>query len=412
MERRVPGLRASFARVAAAALATVLCAGCGGGGGGGTSASPAADPDAGLTRLEVIGKRIFFDTTLSNPPGQSCAGCHDAATAFAGNFGSTEGVPFAADRATLGLRNTPTAMYASFTPAFGMVTVNGHLVASGGQFLDGRAATLEDQARMPFLAAGEMNLVDANQLADRLARSPYALLMAKEFGLEVFSHPGWAMDAAVSAIAAFERTAEFAPFSSKFDNSRYGAATLSELEKEGQRLFADPNKGNCSNCHAFKADATRASELLFTDFSYHNIGVPRNMRIPANGDAAFFDLGLCGPRRTAVADESLCGAFKVPTLRNVNRKRAFMHNGFFTSLRDVVAFYASRDSTPTRWYVYGTQFDDVPARFRANIDLALVPFQPAAAMPVRLDEHEIDAITAFLRTLDDGFGASRVPGSR
>jgi cytochrome c peroxidase len=235
--------------------------------------------------------------------------------------------------------------------------------------------------------------------------------MTREFGLGVFSDAQVAMDSAVSAIAAFERTAEFAPFSSKFDNSLAGRSALTELEKEGLRLFADPNKGNCSNCHAFKADATRASELLFTDFSYHNIGVPRNMRIPANGDAAFFDLGLCGPRRTALSDESLCGAFKVPTLRNVARKRAFMHNGFFTSLRDVVAFYASRDSTPSRWYVYGTQFDDVPARFRANVDLTAVPFQPAAAMPLRLDEHEIDAITAFLRTLDDGYGASRVPGA-
>ncbi len=347
-----------------------------------------------------------------HPAGQSCAGCHDAATAFAGNFGSTQGVPFAADRTTLGLRNTPTAMYASFTPVFSVVTVNGRRVASGGQFLDGRAATLEDQARMPFLAAGEMNLVDADQLADRLARSSYALLMAKEFGLEVFTHPGWAMDAAVSAIAAFERTAEFAPFSSKYDSSLAGKVKLSALEREGLALFADPLKGNCSQCHAFKADATRATEVLFTDFTYHNLGVPRNMRIPANGAAAFFDMGLCGPRRTAIDNETMCGAFKVPTLRNVSRKRAFMHNGFFTELRDVVSFYATRDSTPTRWYVYGTQFDDVPTRFRANVDLSQVPFQPAAAMPVRLTEHEIDAITAFLRTLDDGYGDSHVKGTR
>jgi cytochrome c peroxidase len=404
------GLRLRSARVAIAALAVSLCAGCGGGGGG-TPAASAPDPEASLTRLELIGTRIFFDTTLSNPAGQSCGGCHDPAAAFAGNFGSVQGVPFAADGTTLGLRNTPTAMYASFTPAFAVVTVNGHLVASGGQFLDGRAATLEDQARMPFFAAGEMNLVDAAQLGERLARAPYALLMAREFGLDVFSNPQTALDSAVRAIAAFERTADFAPFSSKFDNSRYGAATLTELEKEGLALFDDPMKGNCSHCHAFKANALRPSELLFTDFSYHNLGVPRNMRVPSNGDAAFFDLGLCGPRRAALEDETLCGAFKVSTLRNVNRKRAFMHNGFFTSLRDVVAFYATRDSTPTRWYVYGTQFDDMPARFRGNVDLALVPFQPAAAMPLRLDEHEIDAITAFLRTLDDGYGASRVPGT-
>lgn len=397
--------------LAAVTIALALCAGCGGGGGGGTAAAPPPDSDAGLTQLEVIGKRIFFDTSLSNPPGQSCAGCHDPANAFAGNFGSDTGVPLAADRFTLGLRNTPTAMYASFTPPFSIATVGARLVPNGGQFLDGRAASLEEQAGMPFFSAGEMNLVDATELANRLARAPYALLMAKEFGLGVFSDGQVARDAATRAIAAFERSAEFAPFSSKYDNARVGAAVLTDLEKEGLRLFDDPQKGNCTSCHAFKASATHAAELLFTDFSYHNIGVPRNMRIPSNHDAAFFDLGLCGPRRLALADETLCGAFKVPTLRNVARKRAFMHNGFFTSLRDVVAFYASRDSTPTRWYVYGTQFDDVPVRFRANVDLTLVPFQPAAAMPVRLDEHEIDAITAFLRTLDDGYGDSHVPGA-
>ena len=391
----------------------MLCAGCGGGGGGaGSSAAPAPDNgEASLTRLELIGKRIFFDTTLSNPAGQSCAGCHDPAMAFAGNFGSVAGVPFGADGRTLGLRNTPTAMYASFTPRFSVTTMGARLVPHGGQFLDGRAASLEEQAGMPFLAAGEMNLVDASELANRLARAPYALLMAGEFGLGVFSDSRLAMDSATRAIAAFERTAQFAPFSSKFDNSRAGAVELTALEKEGLRLFDDPQKGNCSKCHAFVAKATRPADLLFTDFSYHNIGVPRNMRIPANADAAFFDLGLCGPRRTALADEALCGAFKVPTLRNVARKRAFMHNGFFTSLREVVAFYATRDSTPSRWYAAGSHFDDLPANFRGNVDLAMVPFQPSPALPVRLDEHEIDAITAFLQTLDDGYGASRAPGT-
>ena len=397
--------------IALAAASLALCAGCGGGGGS-SSAPPAPDNgEASLTRLELIGKRIFFDTTLSNPAGQSCAGCHDPATAFAGNFGSTTGVPLAADRVTLGLRNTPTAMYASFTPAFSVAATGPRLAASGGQFLDGRAASLEEQATMPFFSAGEMNLVDSVELANRLGRAPYALLMAKEFGLDVFSDGARALQAAARAIAAFERTAEFAPFSSKFDNSLHGSAVLSALEKEGLQLFADPQKGNCTKCHAFN-EATRApAELLFTDFTYHNLGVPRNMRIPANGDPAFFDLGLCGPRRVALADEAVCGAFKVPTLRNVARKRAFMHNGFFTSLREVVAFYATRDSDPGHWYAYGVHFDDVPAPLRANVDMTLVPFQPSAAMPLRLGEHEIDAITAFLQTLDDGYGASHVPGT-
>jgi cytochrome c peroxidase len=256
-----------------------------------------------------------------------------------------------------------------------------------------------------------MNLVDPVELANRLARASYALLMAKEFGLGVFSAGDTALHAAARAIAAFERTADFAPFSSKFDASLHGAATLTDLEKEGLRLFDDPQRGNCTSCHAFSVGTPHPADLLFTDFTYHNLGVPRNVRIPSNGDAAFFDLGLCGPKREALADETLCGAFKVPTLRNVARKRAFMHNGFFTSLRDVVSFYATRDSTPARWYAYGVHFDDTPAYMRVNIDMSLVPFQPSGAMPVRLGEHEIDAITAFLQTLDDGYGASHVPGT-
>ena len=79
-----------------------------------------------------------------------------------------------------------------------------------------------------------------------------------------------------------------------------------------------------------------------------------------------------------------------------------MHNGFFSSVRDAVAFHATRHTTPARWYPSGMTFDDLPAAFRANVDLTVI----------RLDEHGIDAITAFLATLDDGFGASRIPGAR
>ena len=88
-----------------------------------------------------------------------------------------------------------------------------------------------------------------------------------------------------------------------------------------------------------------------------------------------------------------------------------MHNGFFTNLRDVVAFYATRDTTPSRWYPAGTYLNDLPAAYRANVDVALAPFRPAAGTTARLNDHEIDAITAFLGALDDGYGRSRVPGT-
>jgi cytochrome c peroxidase len=172
------------------------------------------------------------------------------------------------------------------------------LLPIGGQFLDGRAAGLEQQARMPFFAAGEMNLANDAELSTRLANAAYAPLMLEEFGAAIFADPKAAVDAATRAIAAFERTAAFAPFSLKFDGSLAGTAVLSDLEREGLLLFNDTQKGNCTRCHAFQSRATRIpAELLFTNFEYNNIGVPRNARIPANADPAFFDLGLCGPRR-------------------------------------------------------------------------------------------------------------------
>ena len=371
-----------------ACLAAMAISGCGV---ENSAVAPAATGDAKLSRLESIGQKLFLDITLSNPPGQSCGSCHDAATGFSGNFGSTAGVPLGADGSSLGLRNTPTAAYASFTPAFTLTTTGTHKVANGGLFLDGRAASLEEQAGMPFFGAGEMNLPSRAELAARLANAAYAPLMLDEFGGDLFTDPDRVLRAVTSAIAAFERSADFAPFSSKFDHWVAGEVALSDLEKEGLALFDNPLKGNCSKCHAFDPASRIGSKLLFTDFSYHNLGVPRNPLIPANADPAFFDLGLCGPRRARVADDSLCGAFKVPTLRNVARRSAFMHNGVFTKLRDAVAFHATRDVAP-----------DLPAALRVNVD----------ATQVRLDGREIDAITAFLATLDDGFGAPRAPGAR
>jgi cytochrome c peroxidase len=381
-------------------VSAIAIAGCGGGGSA-PRAMPESD-EAGLTRLELIGKRLFFDIALSKPAGQSCGSCHDPATGFSGNFGSISGVPLAADGAMLGLRNTPTASYARFTPEFTLTTLGSRQVANGGQFLDGRATSLEAQAGMPFFSAGEMNLANAAELSTRLANASYAPLMLEEFGAGIFADPDVLLRSATRAIAAFERTQAFAPFSSKLDHVMAGDAALSDLEQEGLALFVDPLKGNCTKCHAFEPASRDAMKLLFTDFSYRALGVPRNARIPANADPAFFDLGLCGPRRERVADDNLCGAFKVPTLRNVARRGSFMHNGFFSSVRDAVAFHATRDTAPARWYTSGMAFDDLPAVFRANVDLTVI----------RLDERGIDAITAFLSTLDDGFGASRIPGAR
>ena len=372
---------------AARGAAWVVALALGGCGDPAPNTSLAAD-EAGLSRLELIGKNLFFDTSLSNPPGQSCASCHDPLTGFSGNFGSDAGVPFAADGITLGMRNTPTAAYARFAPAFSVTREGTRQVARGGQFLDGRAASLEEQAGIPLFAGGEMSLASPAELSARVAAAPYAGLLKAEFGDAIFDEPVLVLRAVTGAIAAFERSERFAPFSSRFDRWLAGEAQLSLQEAEGLALFADPAKGNCSGCHAFVPGSRATSDLLFTDFRYYNLGVPRNARIPANADGTFFDLGLCGPRRESVSDERLCGAFKVPTLRNVARKSAFMHNGVFSSLRDAVAFHARRDLSAA----------DMPAAYRVNIEPVVVPFG--------LEDREIDAITAFLGALDDGAAAT------
>lgn len=387
-------------RLVMAVFAGTLAA-CGGG-----EPEPAPPDEVGLTRLEVLGKRLFFDASLSVPPGQSCASCHDPALAFSGNNGTTAGVALGADGRSLGLRNTPTAMYARFAPAFGMEDTDGGSIPVGGQFLDGRAASLEIQAAQPFFAPDEMNNPSAAALTTKVAVASYAELFREEWGALVFENPDATMKAIAASIAAFERTERFAPFSSKFDHVGAGLAQYSALEQRGLDLFLDPEKGNCAACHVANPASRNPADSLFTDYTYDNLGVPRNARIPANADPAFFDLGLCGPRRSAPGgDETLCGAFKVPTLRNVGKRVALMHNGYFTRLRDAVAFYATRDTDPARWYPGGVPFDDLPPGYHANVNRSEAPYDRNPGDAPRLDDAEIDAIVAFLGTLTDGYGA-------
>jgi cytochrome c peroxidase len=228
-----------------------------------------------------------------------------------------------------------------------------------------------------------------------------------------------AYDHLADAIAAFERTSVFAPFSSKFDAYLRGSAQLTDAEAHGFALFADPEKGNCIACHAGNVDSRDPHDWLFTDFTYDNLGVPRNAAIPDNDDPSHFDLGLCA--RSGLADRlpcsvtepaafvaALCGAFKVPTLRNVARTAPYMHNGYFKQLRDVVSFYVTRDTNPERWYPVaadGTtaKFNDLPPAYQANVNTEEVPYDRQPGDSPRLDDCEVDDVVAFLGTLSDGY---------
>ncbi|NBS98257.1 MAG: cytochrome-c peroxidase, partial [Betaproteobacteria bacterium] len=104
-----------------------------------------------------------------------------------------------------------------------------------------------------------------------------------------------------------------------------------------------------------------------------------------------------------ISIEKYCGTFKMPSLRNVAEREAFMHNGFFTKLRDVVSFYATRNSDPKRWYGTAGVPNDLPAAYLPNILQDRVPFNRSANAGPALTEREIDDLVAFLGTLSDGF---------
>lgn len=387
------------------ALATTVLTGCGGG----------RDLEAIDTPLADLGQRLFNDTNLSEPHGTACAACHRPSAGFAGNNGSTIGVALGSSHDSLGLRNAMSNSYASFVPPFEFVTVNGEFEAIGGLFWDGRAKTLADQALGPLLNALEMNNSSKRAVVDKVAASGYASAFQAVFGGDIFSSANTelAFNNIGKAIAAFENSAQLNSFSSKFDAMVRGQTALSASETRGMALFRDPGKGNCAACHLMNSSSSRPEDSLFTDFTYYANGVPRNAAIPRNADPTFFDLGLCGPDRTApslsitapagMTIESFCGKFRMPTLRNVAERPAYMHNGVFKTLREVVEFYSTRNSDPGRWYGGAGVSNDLPARYLKNVESAKAPLNRAASAGPALTPNEIDDMVSFLQTLSDGW---------
>jgi len=373
-----------------------------------------------------LGAAIFGDTRLSASGTQACASCHEAGRAFTGNNNPENPLFPVATGAFVDLvggRNAPTAMYMKFSPRFGFVLDEGEYTPTGGQFWDGRADTLADQAKGPFLNPREMAVASKADVVALLRTASYARLFRRVYGRSAFDDVDSAYDDMADAIQAFEETPTFAPFSSKFDAVLTGRARFSAAEARGFALFQDPEKGNCIACHAGDPTSHEPSDWLFTDFTYDNLGVPRNAAITDNADPAHFDLGLCAQPGLAaklppdIEDkaaflDSLCGAFKVPTLRNVAVTAPYMHNGFFSTLRDVVTFYVTRDTDPARWYPCGgdgqpKKFDDLPEAYHANVNTSEVPYDRHPGEAPRLDAAEIEDVVAFLGTLTDGYRPRR-----
>jgi cytochrome c peroxidase len=365
--------------------------------------------ETGLTPLERLGLRMFFDAALSEPAGVSCASCHEPARAFTGNNGSGLGVARGSLPGALGFRDAPSLMYLAHAPAFGFVEKDGKRVPVGGLFWDGRANTLEEQATQPLLNPLEMNNADARALAAKLARAPYAGELRQLFGERVFDDPDAVLDAVGKAFGAFQRTRIFQPYSSKFDAVMRREAQFTEQEQRGLGLFKIRQKGNCAACHTVDEDSRDPRASPFTDFGYHAVAVPRNARIPHNAKPSYRDQGLCGPHRSdpIAADSRWCGFFKAPTLRNITLTAPYMHNGAFESLRDAVAFYATRDTNPERWYPGGRKFDDLAPDHHANVDIDTPPYNRQPGRRPQLTDEDIDDIVAFLHTLTDGYGVSK-----
>jgi cytochrome c peroxidase len=366
-----------------------------------------------LTQKEMLGKAIFFDTNLSTPTGQSCATCHSPEVGFTGpnsNINNTTVVYPGAIPTRFGNRKPPTSAYGGNSPIMYYESKSGLFI--GGMFWDGRATgwelgdPLAEQARGPFLNPVEQNNASKQVIVDKIRyESDYATLFESVYGADVWNNIHDAYNKVADAISAYEKSSEVNPFTSKYDYYLKGMVKLSKDEQKGLNLFR--GKGKCDNCHISKP-GHRGEPPLFTDFTYDNLGIPKNPDNPfytqptdINPDGMnWVDHGLGGFLQTtsdynAYASEN-DGKHKVPTLRNVDKRpydgfiKAYGHNGFFKSLKDIVHFYNTRDVEP--W-----PSPEVPATVNT-----------AELGNLRLKSEDEDAIVAFLKTLNDGYV---LPGS-
>ncbi len=321
-----------------------------------------------------------------------------------------------------GLRAVPSLMYLERVPNFSIgpddpesegpapaVASGTKIVPQGGLFWDGRADTLQGQALEPLLDRDEMDGGSIATVAAKLARAPYAPQIVQLFGPGIMRNPTLLVAESLFAVARFEiEDLAFHPYSSKYDAWLEGHARFTPAEARGYRLFNDPKRANCAGCHL---DAPTADGLppLFTDYQYEALAVPRNAALPANRNPAFFDLGICGPKRTDMrARTPYCGAFATPTLRNVATRHVFFHNGVAHTLTQVLDFYAERDTAPQRIYpldAHGRpqRYDDLPLAARANVDTIDPPFNHRPGEPPAITPQDERDIIAFLGTLTDGY---------
>jgi cytochrome c peroxidase len=386
-------------------------------------AAPAESKAPSLTNIERLGKMIFLDKALSINNNQSCATCHAAEYGYTGPkpYINMHGAVYPGSVPTLfGNRKPPTAAYGGDSP---LLYYNADdEVWAGGMFWDGRATgwtlgdPLAEQAKGPFLNPVEQALPDEQTLCMKVYQSNYARLFEQVWGAgtlkcDTAAQVAMVYDQIGRSVSAYERSYEVNPFSSKFDRfwvnakakgmdvtqinavnwEQYLRLGLSADEVYGLAIFNDEDKGKCALCHTL--DEGTAGYPLFTDFTYDNLGIPKNLENPVYvNNPGFIDLGLGGFLENAGYAEDVftaeMGKFKVPTLRNVDQRedngvKAYGHNGFFKSLKDIVHFYNTRDvmDWPEPEYAATVNTEEL-----GNLGLT---------------EAEENALVAFMETLSD-----------
>lgn len=441
----------------------------------------AVPPFRALSPKAQLGKALFFDTTLSTPMGQSCASCHSPSAGFKfpnSSINQNFGVPSGAVHTRFGSRSVPQVSYAAFTSLYPLRFDPVVELYAGGLFWDGRALDLTDQAKFPFVDPNEMNnlthdLGDPSLVVEKVSQGRFAAKFRSVYGMDIFSQPiPVVYNDIADAIAEYERSSEVSPFSSKYDAWRAGKAQLTDLELLGLRLATGtwtgrpdggtyPKFAHCVSCHSIPAVPSAAPDV-WTNMGFQNIGVPRNANNPfyQQTDSAsnpvgynplgedFVDYGLgttmytrlglppgnLGPGADGTGDFlGINGAFRTPSLRNVDRRpypgfvKAYMHNGVFKSLEEVVHFYNTRNLTTEPGEVIDFEQEDPYANLRGqplwpgpeypSSETLVNPAGVLGTLPgtgiggeseaevgnLGLTAYEEQAIVAFLHTLSDGY---------
>ncbi len=342
---------------------------------------------------KALGEVLFFDKSISFNKTQSCSTCHSPDTAFVDQRkNSANQMVSEGDNPHLhGNRNANTALYAMFSPDFHFDKKIQDYV--GGQFWDGRAKDLAEQAGGPPVNPVEMGMPDKKAIVERLKADPtYYKPITDLYGESIWADTDKIYAIMAKAIGEFEKQELFAPFSSKYDRALKGEAELTALESEGKALFFDKTRTNCSNCHQ-SSEANSAKET-FTNYRYYNIGVPSNQELIKHNKLAadFVDNGLLD-NPMVKGDEKQKGKFKVPTLRNIGVTAPYMHNGVFRDLKTVLLFKDSFNN-PNRKINPETGKAWEKAEYAQTINPDVLKAKP-------LTDEEIKALEAFLKTLTD-----------